>query len=177
MKQFFLRFGLVIAFTAFSFSLALANSAHPHIECAILEECNEGACSAIEPQPMLLRFVRHPNQLIVWVYGSSQIMSGPQQDLSHVFGYQIEDGRTMPLLPSKHGTGAGYMWLDLSTPDRSDQRFFIFDKPLREHNGQCITHVEIAPGKPTEPTQPVVSGFLGECRWAKSLCNPSGDGD
>jgi hypothetical protein len=175
LKQFLIRFGLSFVFATFSFSLALANNAHSHIECAILKECSGGACSEIKPQPLLLRFVRHPEQLTIWVYGSSQIMGGPQQELSHVFGSQIEDGRTMPLLAGQHGTGAGYMWLDLPTPDSSDQRVFIFDKPLREHNAQCVTPMEIAPGKPTEPVQPFVSGFLGECRWAKSLCNPSGD--
>jgi len=161
---------LVIAQTS------LAGDAVPHIECAITEECKDGTCSPIEPTPLFFRFVRFPDQLVAWVYGSSRVIGGPEQDLSQVFRYKIKDGRTMLLTEGKHGRGDDHIWFDLFAPDDSRQRSFVLDTVLREHEGHCITRIEIQPGRPAAPDRPPVNGLGGECRWTQSLCSPT-EGD
>ena len=137
------------------------------IECALTNKCVESVCSAIDPQPLFLRFLSLEGQPVVMTYGSPKLLGGPEPkgEGSPFFRWNIPDGVISLSTEGDFSNSSSQVWVNLHTPNGMRQRLLIGQNATRQADGKKVTAAQLLPGSPETQKEQIQDGFEGECRW------------
>lgn len=168
-KGAFVRFGSALFVALASGSTFAAEAASKtHIECAMTTKCHAGSCTDMKPAPILLRYVKMNEKLIIVSYAAADLIGGPVADPGHgaLFGWSIPEGVAGVFPDGEHGvSNDGNIWINVLTPDKQPQQLLISAQVERSEGGLDISPAQLVPGRSSAITERVENGFAGECRW------------